>query len=185
MKPRTLRILLGFVLVTALPVVLALSFVDGPDGGVLAGILGALCATFYVLGVVLVNVLRKKAVDVPLLPGEEVTFTIPANHMDGLVSYGGHLRVSNERLVFLPHRFNARVMPVTIAWAEVDQVSLGDTADLVFLKYAAKALRSGEVVKSSTVLRVQHGGAESRFVVLPNEELLAFMVGAAKAARLA
>jgi hypothetical protein len=179
------KLLVGLVVFTLIPVALVLIFGKGPLSWSLfmvAAILGTVGATFFLmmfgLGYLLHNA-AKGAPEVPLEEGEEVLTTIPGNHLEGFVSHGGRLRVTTRRLVFLPHRFNFKLVPVVIPWADVDGIALGATAEFALMKVALVALATtssghglGTGAGRSDVLRVRHGRTESRFVVVPDASLL-------------
>jgi hypothetical protein len=179
------KLLVGSVVFTLIPAALVVIFGKGPLSWSLlmvAAIVGAFGATFFLMmfgfGYLLLNA-TKGAPEVPLEEGEQVLTTIPANHLEGFVSHGGRLRVTTRRLVFLPHRFNLKRVPVVIPWADVDGIALGATAEFALINLALAALATtssghglGAVAGSSDVLRVRHGQTESRFVIIPDAPLL-------------
>jgi hypothetical protein len=170
-----------FVLV---PVVLTLAYGKGSWTGLLwvAALMGFLGLVFYTMLFGFVYVLSnavKGAPEIPLLPGEQLLTMIPANHLEGFVAHGGKLRVTTQRLIFLPHGFNFKLTPVVIDWANVDGVAFGATAEFALLKLAIGAVGVAThqhglhlVGHRSDVLRVRHGQKESRFVVTPDESLI-------------
>ena len=140
------KLLMGLAVFTLVPAALVLTFGKGPLSWSLllvAAILGAVGATFFLMmfgfGYLLHNA-AKGAPEVPLEEGEQVITTIKANHLEGFVSHGGRLRVTTRRLVFLPHRFNFKLVPVVIPWADVDGIALGASAEFALMKLAVAAL---------------------------------------------
>lgn len=119
----------------------------------------------------------KEASKAPLEDGENLLATVPANHLEGLISHGGTLRVTTRRLVFTPHGLNFKRIPITISWENVEGIAMGATTEFALLKAAALAL-SRQSTGSSDVLRIRHKGAETRFVIWPNKQLLEGMKAA-------
>jgi hypothetical protein len=185
-KNRT-KFVVGVALFTLAPALWMLSLGPGKSGWsstlTAAAILGAVGGATFVMGyglVILARNAKKAPPDVPLELGEHVAITLPANHLEGFVSHGGNLRLTNLRLIFLPHRFNFKLTPVIIPLQHVERIALGATAEFRVIKLAATAALSSvdgttltvHTLPSSEVLRVYHGGAESHFVVKPSKELL-------------
>jgi hypothetical protein len=166
------------------PLVLTLAYGRGAWTGLLwvAALMGFLGLVSYAMLFGFVYVLlnaSRGAPEIPLAAGEQVLTTIPANHLEGFVSHGGKLRVTTQRLIFLPHGFNFKLTPVVIAWADVSGIAFGATAEFALIKLALGAVGVAThqhglhlVGHRSDVLRVRHGQTESRFVVTPDEALI-------------
>jgi hypothetical protein len=90
----------------------------------------------------------------PFVPaeGEPVVHRTRANHFLGAEGRGGHLVLTDRRLVFEPHRFNVQLAPLEIPLAAIDDVA-----------WNRVVARQGLVM--SMMLHVTTDGAVERFVV--------------------
>src|SRR5438477_357458 len=68
------------------------------------------------------------AVDPVLLPGEEILYSIRANHFLGGEGRGGKLHLTAGRILFTPHRFNVQLDPWSATWESVAGFSIRDSA---------------------------------------------------------
>lgn len=183
-KTRTM-VLVGLAVFTLAPAAWVLQIGKGAWQGKLLGaaILGTAGAVAFIMLYGLMRVLLnalKGPPTVPLQQGEQVVHIAPANHYLGLASHGGELRITTDRLLFLPHRFNFTLKPVIIRWAEVDGIAFDETIDFLLLQAAVAAV--AHMHTGSKLLRVRHGFRESRFVVFLTPALVKAVTAAAAAA---
>jgi hypothetical protein len=158
----------GFCVFGLAPFVLILATAKSAFGELeVAAILGAVGFSTFLMGWGAVHVFRnvlKGAPRVPLEPGEQVLHRLPANHIDGLVTYGGHLSFSNQRIVFQPHSMNLKVNPVVLRWNDIHGFGFGDDVGLTALRLGA-ALLTHHAPPKADVLCFLHAGGEDRFAI--------------------
>jgi hypothetical protein len=179
------RFYLGLAIFTSAPVAWVLQIGKGDWKALLlaSGILGLAGAVAYLMLHGFLRVVRnglKGAPKIPLEAGERVIHSAPANHYKGLVSEGGELRITSDRLLFRPHGFNWTVEPVIIRWSEVEGIAFDESVDFILLKAAASLASHMHV--DSKLLRVRHGAVESRFVVTLTPALVKSVAEAASKA---
>ncbi|GEM_PF-7100676 len=140
--------------------------------GVIWGLgFAALAFPFVLLG----RIALRPPLKAQLGPGEKVEYSLPANHLEGLAAHGGKLLFTTHRLIFVPHAFNWRRVPIVIPWADVRGTAIGSTPEFATLKVAVFALSllrgRHQFLPDSQVLRIRHDQTEARFVVMPGKEL--------------
>jgi hypothetical protein len=98
------------------------------------------------------------ALNTPLEAGETVVRESRANMQRGIESVGGHLYLTDKRLIFESHKLNVQRGASEIPLASVESVAPAWTRFLGFIPLAKNSVAVGA------------GGAESRFVVPKRNE---------------
>jgi hypothetical protein len=83
----------------------------------------------------------------------------PANLFRGLEGVGGRLKITSQRLIFIPHAFNIQTQPEEIFIWEIQRIDRKKS--LFFIP--------------NQMVVVMKSGAEFRFVVNGREELIALI----------
>src|SRR3954464_15691379 len=94
----------------------------------------------------------------PLQPGEALIKESRANLQRGIESVGGHLYLTDRRLIFESHRLNVQRGATEIPLGSVEAVAPAWTRFLGFIPLAKNSVA------------VQASGAEQRFVVPKRDE---------------
>jgi hypothetical protein len=106
------------------------------------------------------------ALNTPLQPGEAVVREGRANLQRGIESAGGHLYLTDRRLIFESHRFNVQRGATEIPLADVAEVR----------KAWTKFLGAIPIAPNSIAVRTSDG-SEQRIVVTKRDEWIAAITG--------
>ena len=140
------------------------------DGRGAALVAIGLMLLFLVLFLVFV-IRRMRPKPFPLLLGEQIDRDVPANRSAGLVNIGGVLRLTNQRLLFLPHAMNfGAPQNLVLTWDRVTRATFGTSAKEVALKIAAAALHHHST--GSGTLFLEHADGTDQFVIDTTPEFL-------------
>lgn len=93
--------------------------------------------------------------------GKEEIFNVPANLFKGWEGVGGRLVITEEKLVFTPHKINFQTKPVEITVDTIVEVGKRNTLKLVPNGFYIKNLE----------------GIECKFVVSGRNRIIAYLSG--------
>lgn len=87
-------------------------------------LLGLATGAFFGIGIAASTFAFQKRLerDPPVVDGEEMLFQAPANHIRGIEAVGGWLIITDQRLLFRPHRINIQKTEWSVPLQELIRV---------------------------------------------------------------
>jgi hypothetical protein len=118
-------------------------------GASLAGGIAGGLAFAFIMALFIRSRFVRNAVRIELEPGETIRFHTPANHFKGMEAVGGHLYLTDSRLIFKSHKLNFQNHQLVIDLSDVKKFDRCKTLGIV---------NNGLIIETSS-------GDSERFVV--------------------